>query len=69
MINQAEIHRKTMSSEIRERINAVNQILSNFAVLPDKKQAWDDLHRLTKDEDGYRRRGIAYSLQVVSVIF
>jgi HEAT repeat protein len=51
-----------MSSEIRERINAVNQILSNFAVLPDKKQAWDDLHRLINDEDRNVRRNAAYSL-------
>ena len=51
MINQAEIHRKTISDDITERKEAVNQLRSNFAVLPDKKQAWDDLYQLTKDKD------------------
>ena len=28
-----------MSSEVKERIEAINQLRDNFAVLPDKKQA------------------------------
>lgn len=32
-----------------ERTKAAKQLRDNFADLPDKKQAWDDLHRLTSD--------------------
>ena len=53
MVDQAEIHRKAISSEIKERIEAVGQLLNNFAVLPNKEQAWNDLIRLTQDEDSY----------------
>ena len=51
MVDQAEIHRKVMGSEIRERREAVGQLRNSFAVLPDKEQAWDDLHQLTRDGD------------------
>ncbi len=51
MADQAEIHRKAVSSEDEERREAAKQLQANFAVLPDKKQAWDDLIRLAQDED------------------
>ncbi len=51
LTNQAEIHRKTISDEPKERHEALNQLRDNFAALIDKKQAWEDLHRLTMDMD------------------
>jgi len=55
MVDQAEIHRKVISGDIEERREAVTQLRSDFADLPDKKQAWEDLHRLTEDEDSIVR--------------
>jgi len=51
MIDQAEIHRKAASGEVEERKDAMSQLRNNFADLPDKKQAWEDLHQLTGDDD------------------
>ena len=59
MVDQAEIHRKAMSGKIGERRDAVWQLRINFAILPDKEQAWKDLHRLTHDEDDFVRSGVA----------
>ena len=62
MVDQAEIHRKAISSEIKERREAVGQLRNSFAVLLDKEQAWEDLHRLTQDEDWNVRWGAAGAL-------
>ena len=35
-IDQAEIHRKTLSDNVEERIEAVEQLSSNFSVLTDR---------------------------------
>jgi len=51
MVDQAEIHMKAASDEDEERRAAVGQLRDNFADLPDKSEAWDDLHRLTQDKD------------------
>ncbi|RZB32924.1 MAG: hypothetical protein AEth_00270 [Candidatus Argoarchaeum ethanivorans] len=51
MVDQAEIHRKTVSLETGERQWAVEQLRSNFADLPDKEEAWKDLIQLTQDKD------------------
>ncbi|MCK4735937.1 MAG: HEAT repeat domain-containing protein, partial [Methanophagales archaeon] len=51
MINQEEIHRKSISSEAEERKEAVNQLRINFVNLSAKEQAWTDLIRLAQDED------------------
>lgn len=51
MVDQTEIHRKVVSSEVEERREAAEQLLDKFAELPDKKQVWDDLRRLAQDED------------------
>jgi HEAT repeat protein len=51
LVDQAEIHRKSLSSAAEERRVAVNQIGINFAELPDKEQAWADLLRRSLDED------------------
>jgi hypothetical protein len=62
LINQEEIHRKSVSSKVKERIEAMNQLRDNFAVLPDKKQAWNDLYRLTLDYVGEIRISANHSL-------
>jgi HEAT repeat protein len=65
LINQAEIHRKIRSSEIGERLQAAEQLYGNFAVLPDKKQAWNDLIRLMEDEDSAVRSAATHILREV----
>jgi HEAT repeat protein len=51
VVDQAEIHRMARSEDVEERREAVKQLRKNFADFPDKKQAWDDLIRLTSDTD------------------
>jgi len=65
MVDQVEIHRKVVSDDVEERKEAVRQLKRNFAVLSDKKKAWEDLIRLirlTHDEDRNVRTGAAYTL-------
>ena len=62
MIDQAEIHRKVTSGKVEERREAVGLFRDNFANFPDKEGAWDDLHRLTVDEDSDVRRSAARAL-------
>jgi len=62
MVDQAEIHRKVMSDDVEERREAMEQLRNDFAILPDKEQAWDDLHRLTGDEDSDVRRHATLAL-------
>jgi len=50
MVDQAEIHRKVASGDVRERREAVDQLCDNFADLPDKKEAWKDLIWLTQSD-------------------
>jgi HEAT repeat protein len=56
LVEEAEIHKKAQSSKIHDRIEAANQLRDNFPILPDKKQAWEDLYRLLHDEDSVRWR-------------
>ena len=65
MVDQAEIHRKAISSEVEERERALEQFYSNFAVLPDKQQAWGDIIRLTHDKYDEVRSGAAYALGAI----
>ncbi|MCK4733326.1 MAG: hypothetical protein KAT65_12805, partial [Methanophagales archaeon] len=51
MVDQAEIHRKVVSSEVEERREAAEQLYINFTDLLDKEQAWQDLIRLIQDKD------------------
>ena len=62
MVGQAEIHSKAMSNEVEERKEAAEQLCNNFAVLPDKEQAWNDLIQLTRDKDGDMQWGAAKAL-------
>jgi HEAT repeat protein len=64
MVDQAEIHRKAVSSKIEERKDAAYQFKYNFAVLPDKEQVWEDLVRLTHDENGDVRWHAIYAIDV-----
>jgi len=61
LVDQAELHRKSLSSAVEERKEALKQIVINFAELPDK-QAWNDMHRLSQDEDSFVRYEAARSL-------
>ena len=51
VISQADIHKKTLSKFEEERIEAVRHIGQNYNSLPDKEQAWADLHYLISDVD------------------
>jgi len=50
MVDQAEIHRKVASGDVSERREGVEQLRSNFADLPDKDEAWEDLIRLAQSD-------------------
>ena len=62
MVDQAEIHRKTVSFGIEERLWAAEQLRSDFADLPDREEAWEDLYKLTQDEDWAVRSKAALAL-------
>ena len=62
MIDQEEIHKHCLSDDPIERYEALNQLKDNFSQLPDKQQAWNDLHKLTNDQDSYVRRKAAFAL-------
>jgi len=50
MVDQLEIHRKLVSSRFEKRFEAVMQLFGDFANLPDKMQAWEDLIWLTQSD-------------------
>jgi len=50
LVDEAEIHRMANSADVEERRRAA-KLLNDFAVISDKKAAWQDLHRLTEDKD------------------
>ncbi len=62
MVDQAEIHRKSTSDKVEDRIEAVNQLRTNLVILPDKDAAWRDLIRLTSDDSSSVRRMAADAL-------
>ena len=62
MVDQAEIHRKSISDKVEDREEAVDRLSTNFAILPNKESAWQDLIRLTGDEDSFVRSGAADAL-------
>lgn len=59
MVDQREIHRTATSDEVEDRIEAVSQLRTSFADIPDKPAAWSDLHRLTNDRNRNVRQGAA----------
>jgi len=62
MIDQAEIHRNIVSVYAEVRREVASQLRYIFVVLPDRKQAWNDLHSLTDDNDSYVRLQAADAL-------
>ena len=62
VIDQAEIHIYANSNRQENHYRAIHIMQEFFLELPDKIQAWQDLHKLTQDEDYYVRRGAAESL-------
>ena len=50
MIDQEKTHDQCFSTDPKERMLALNQ-LKYFSSIPDKRQAWNDLVRLTKDKN------------------
>ena len=65
VIDQAEIHIYANSNRQENHYRAIHIMQEFFLELPDKIQAWQDLHKLTQDEDYYVRRGAAYTLRSV----
>jgi hypothetical protein len=51
LIDQEEIHNQCLNDDPKERIKAANQLKDNFSLLPDKQQAWNDLHELITDKN------------------
>lgn len=62
MANQTEIHRKSESSRVEERKEAVALLRYSFQEMPDKQQAWEDILRLTRDADMAVRVSAAVTL-------
>ncbi|AKB12157.1 HEAT repeat [Methanosarcina thermophila] len=62
MVDQEKIHNQCLSKDPKERIHALEQLENFFSLIPDKQQAWDDLHRLTSDEDSDVRFSAAKAL-------
>ena len=50
MPDQTEIHEKSISKKNKDRRDAIKLLVTHFSSLPDKDQAWQDLHKLTQDE-------------------
>ncbi len=69
MSSQAEIHEMISSTKAEDRKDAASALVSALALLPDKTQGWQDLLRLTQDQDSdvrmiaARALGFAFSLQ------
>ena len=55
MVDQAEIHRKSISDKVGDRIEAVDQLRNNFAILANKEAALQDIHRLMADTNRFVR--------------
>ena len=60
--DQEEIHRLSLSENADERLRATKAFVFEFRSLPDKSAAWDDLLRLTNDDDSGVRREAASAL-------
>lgn len=65
MVDQEEIHSKCNSDDPQERLDAIAQLYDIFKYIPDKKLAWQDLHRLTSDEEQCLRQEATKALKIV----
>jgi HEAT repeat protein len=61
MFDQVEIHKLVQSKDVEERKKAVEELKINFAIFNDKEETWDDLHRLTQDNNDNVRSSTAYA--------
>jgi HEAT repeat protein len=61
LIDQDKIHNQCFSADPKERMLALDK-LKYFSQVPDKQLAWNDLHRLTTDENSDVRYRAAYAL-------
>ncbi|MCC4770470.1 hypothetical protein FXV91_09815 [Methanosarcina sp. DH2] len=59
MIDQKEIHNQCYSEDPKVRRHALEQLQNFFSSIPDKQQAWDDLHILIDDQDSSVRSSAA----------
>ena len=60
MIDQEKIHLQCVCDDPKERIEGLKQLQGNFSLLHDKQKAWEDLHKLTSDQEMYVRYGAAH---------
>jgi len=65
LVGQEKIYNQCLSDDPKERIKALNKLKSNFSLLADKQQAWEDVHRLTSDQDLFVRSSAAEALYSV----
>jgi HEAT repeat protein len=64
LIDQNEIHNQLLSNNSKDRLQALKQLRYNFLLLPDKQQAWNDLIKLTSDQNINVRYGAASTLNL-----
>jgi len=62
LLSQAEIHEMASSKWVEDRIRAANALGPTFVHLIDKASGWEDLHRLTLDNDYIVRLRVANAL-------
>jgi len=62
LIDQEEIHNQCLSDDPEKHIHALEELENSFSFMPDKQQAWNDLLRLTNDEDWHVRYRAANAL-------
>jgi HEAT repeat protein len=62
LVDQEKIHNQCLGNDPKERIHALDQLKDFFSSMPDKQQAWNDLLRLTNDEDSDVRKEAASAL-------
>jgi len=62
LVNQGKIHRKSLSAKVKDRRKAVDRLRANYPFFLDKGAAWQDLIRLTGDEDSSVRSRAAEAL-------
>ncbi|MGB9928276.1 MAG: HEAT repeat domain-containing protein [Methanosarcina sp.] len=65
MSEQPEIHDRTFSQVTNERIKAAKQLGALFEVFPERKQAFEDLLKLSSDRDNEVREEAIKSLTMV----
>jgi HEAT repeat protein len=63
--NQASVHQIVLSKNIKDRREAADALRTTFRQLPDKNQAWQDLHILIWDNSSLVRWDAAYALKTV----